>query len=177
MLNSLFRNFSPRLIFGLMFLFCLGSVSYAFYAQIYQGAEPCPLCIAQRIIYGIVGILSFIALINNCQGFGSKFYALLLLASSGFGIKTAYHHVWLQSLPPEQWPASCGMPLEVLYHKIPLTGFIHTILSGTAECAMVNWKIFGFSGPLLSLIGFIILAMASLYVLIYRQTKRYDYSL
>ncbi|RTL11690.1 MAG: disulfide bond formation protein B [Neisseriaceae bacterium] len=169
MLTNLFRLISPRLTFALIFIFCASSIAYAFYSQFYKGADPCPLCIAQRIIYGFLGILSLVALINNCKGFGNRIYGILLLAIALFGVKTAYHHVWLQSLPPDQWPASCGMPLDILFKKIPLTGFIHTILSGTAECAMVSWKVFGFSGPLVSMWGYILVAIGAFYVLIHRK--------
>lgn len=169
MFSSLIRFISPRLTFSLIFLFCFGSLAYALYSQFFQGAEPCPLCIAQRVIYAIIGVIALIALINNCKTWGNIPYALLTLGFSLFGVKVAHHHVWLQSLPPELWPSSCGMPLSVLYNKVPLSGFIHTVLSGTAECAAVDWKVFGISGPFVSMCGYILLAVASIYILVPRN--------
>lgn len=171
MFSTLFRLISRRLTFGLVFLFCFGCLGFALYSQYFQGAEPCPLCIAQRIIYLIIGIIALIGLINDCKGWGNFLYGIPLLGFSLFGVKVAHHHVWLQSLPPDQWPASCGMPLSVLYTKVPLSGFLHTVLSGTAECAAVNWKVFGFSGPLVSMYGYVLCAIGALYILIYQRQK------
>lgn len=163
---NLFNIVTRRIAFGIIFLFCLLSITYAYYAQFRYGVEPCPLCIAQRIIYGAIGVVSLVAFIHNTRRAGNWGYGIILIGISLLGIKTAYHHVWLQQLPPDQLPTSCGMPLSILYKKIPLSGFIHTILSGSAECALVNWNIFGIAAPLVSMYGYIVLALASLYVLI-----------
>lgn len=175
MLSSLFKLIPRRLTYLLVVLLCFGSVGYALYSQYFQGAEPCPLCIAQRVIYAIIGVIALIALFNNCKGWGNLIYGILLLGVSLFGVKVAHHHVWLQSLPPDQWPSSCGMPLSVLYSRVPLSGFLHTVLSGTAECAAVNWKVFGFSGPLVSMYAYILCAIAAIYIIIYRTPRRSPY--
>ena len=169
MFSSLFKFITPRLTFGLIFLFSAASVTFAIYAQLFQGAEPCPLCIAQRVFYAIIAFFAFCALINNCKSWGNLIYAIIILAVALFGAKIAHHHVWLQSLPPDQWPASCGMPLEVLYKKVPLSGFIKTVLTGTAECAAIDWKVFGFSGPLVSMYGYLLIAAGAIYALIPRR--------
>ena len=171
MLSSLFRLISPRFTFALIALFCFCSLGYALYSQYYHGDDPCPLCIAQRIIYLIIGVIALLALIVNCKKLGNYIYGILTLGFAGFGIKVAAHHVWLQSLPQDQWPASCGMPLEILYKRVPLSGFLHTILSGSAECAAVTWTIFGISSPIVSLAGYSLCALGALYVLIYRKPQ------
>lgn len=171
MLTTLFKPLNRRRLFGLISLFSFGLIAYAVYAQYYQGAEPCPLCIVQRVIYALTSLISLVALLHNCRAWGNSIYAGLLLLNNGFGIKIAYHHLWLQNLPAEQWPASCGMPLSILYKKIPLSGFIHTILSGSAECAAVDWKILGISGTFLSLCCFILLSTVAVYILIWPQAK------
>ena len=167
--KNLFTPKNNRFIFCLIILASFGSVAFALFSQYHDLVEPCPLCIAQRVIYFLIGLVAIFAFFHKSLSFPSKVYALILLAIAAFGAKVAYHHVWLQSLPPEQWPASCGMPLSVLYKQIPLTGFIHTILSGTAECAMINWKVFGISGPFLSLCNFILIALLALYPLIVKN--------
>lgn len=163
MITSIFKNISTRLTFGLITLFCFASVAYAIYAQIYNHTEPCPLCIAQRVGFAIIGLTSLIATINNCKSYGNIIYAILIVILGGFGIVIAHHHVWLQSLPPELWPASCGMPMSIMFKQMPLTGFLNTVLTGTAECAMVDWKVFGISGPLVSMYGFILVTIGGLY--------------
>ena len=166
--SSLFSKISRRQIFAGIFLLCSGSLAYAFYAQYVNGAEPCPLCIAQRVIYAACGLIAAVAWVQRPRCWGNTLYGLILLGIAGFGVSIAYHHVWLQSLPPAEWPASCGMPLEVLYKRIPLRGFLKLILSGSAECASVDWKIWGLAAPKVSLGGFSLIALASLYLVIYR---------
>ena len=133
--------------FLLIFIICIFTLVYAYYSQYYNGANPCPLCIAQRIIIAIIGLLSFIFAILGFTGFLNKLFSLIIAVFAGFGIKLATHHLYLMNLPPDKQPLSCGMPLEILYQKMPLTGFLHYILQGDAECGKVNWRIFGMSGP------------------------------
>jgi len=154
-----FRKITPRGIFTIVFLASSGALTAAYYAQFVNNADPCPLCIAQRVIYAAIALVSLIAAIHGAKKTGTFIYNLVLAGITIFGIKTAYHHVWLQSLPPSEWPASCGMPLNILYKQVPLTGFLHTILSGSAECAMASWKIFGISGAMISLWGFSLITL------------------
>lgn len=168
--SSLFTKISQRMIFGLTFLLCYGALAFAVYAQYFNGAEPCPLCIVQRIVYAIIGLISLIAFVHNPKSYGNIIYGIIILALAVFGAKLAYHHMWLQSLPPEQWPASCGMPLSVLYKRVPLGGFIRTILSGSAECAMVTWKMFGISAVLLSFCGYVVCGLGAILTIILRKS-------
>lgn len=169
---SFLNKINPRLLFAIIFLASSGALGVAFYAQLVNHADPCPLCIAQRIIYAAIGLIAFLATIFGTSKTSSCLYAIITGGVSIFGIKTAYHHVWLQSLPPSEWPASCGMPLEILYKQVPLSGFLHTVLSGSAECAMVGWKILGMSGAIISLVGFIAITILTLIVLIKSLIKQ-----
>ncbi len=162
----LFKLATPRCIFSLILVSCGSAVGCSLYAQFIHHLSLCPLCIVQRIVYAGLGILALIALVSYKHKIATTLLSLIMISLALFGIKIAYHHVWLQSLPPEQWPASCGMPLSILYTKIPLSGFIHNVLSGTAECAAVNWQIFGINGPTLSLIGYILILLITIYFVI-----------
>lgn len=166
MLTSIFKKITSRITLALIAIFSASCVGYAIYAQLYKGAEPCPLCIAQRVIYGLLAIVSIIGIVNNCKKTGNIVYSILLTSIAIFGVVIAHHHVWLQSLPPELWPASCGMPLEIMFKQMPLTGFLHTVLTGTAECAAIDWKVMGISGPLLSMYGFALNTLGGIYLLI-----------
>lgn len=163
--------FTSRLIFILIALFSFSGIAYAIYVQTYQNIEPCPLCIVQRIIYAAIGIVALIAAIANCQKYGRIIFAIITLLISCGGIYIAHHHVWLQGLPLDQLPMSCGMPMSVMFKNMPLTGFLHTILSGTAECAMMHWQIFGINAPKVSMYGFILTAIASVYILVCPRKK------
>jgi protein dithiol:quinone oxidoreductase len=134
-------------IFFIIFVLCLASVAYAMYAEFYLNATPCPLCIAQRVIIASIGILAFIFAIHNPKNCLKYIYNLIIGGLAGFCMKIAGHHIWLINLPPEKQPLSCGMPLEILYKKLPINTFISYILQGDAECGKINWIIFGVNAP------------------------------
>lgn len=140
-------EFSNRMLFLLITLICIGSLGYAFYAQFYQGQEPCPLCIAQRIILAIIAVLAFLFALHNPKNWLSRIYGLIITGFAVFGIKVAAHHLWLINLPADKQPLSCGMPLNILYEELPLTGFIHKVLQGDAECSAIKWNVFGMHAP------------------------------
>ena len=48
---------SFRLRFLLGFLACAGLIGFALYTQHYQYLNPCPLCIFQRIAFGVLGVV------------------------------------------------------------------------------------------------------------------------
>jgi len=58
----------------------------------------------------------------------------------------AARHVYVQSLPPGTLP-SCGAPLSVLLKFTPLWEVVRKVLTGSGECAVVNWRFLGLSMP------------------------------
>ena len=156
------KNITTRQLFFLMALLCCSSVAFAFYAEYYQGMEPCPLCIAERVVIGTIGLLALIYALHNPTGWMRKIYSLILISCALFGIKIAAHHLWLMGLPPELQPLSCGLPLSVLFQKVPLHSFLHTVLQGDAECGKVTWLIFGLKPPFALIILCSIIILLSL---------------
>lgn len=147
-MNSIIK----RQIFLIIAVLNLGSVVYALYAQVYEHVQPCPLCIVQRVIIGLIGILSLLYAFHNPKNFVMRIYGIVVIVLSGFGIKVAAHHLWLMHLPADKQPVSCGMPINVLFDRLPLKEFLTMILRGDAECGKVNWHIFGLSAPTMVII-------------------------
>ena len=163
-----------RKIFFFIFITCTFSLAYAFYAEFYQGMEPCPLCIAQRVIIFVIALLSLIYALHNPRGVLSRIYGLIITVFAAAGIKIAAHHVWLINLPPEQQPLSCGMPLTMLYQRVPLQSFLHTILQGDAECGKITWKVMGILPPVAVIILCSIIAILGLLVTLRKKNKFTD---
>jgi disulfide bond formation protein DsbB len=63
-------------------------------------------------------------------------------------------------LPPDQVP-ECGPGLDYVFHNFPLTDTIKLMLSGTGDCAKVDWTFLGMSMPAWTLIAFFMLATLS----------------
>lgn len=143
------------------------SLAYAFYAESNLHIEPCPLCIAERVILFILLLPAIIFFIHNPKSLIFKWiYSGMIIIIAGLGIKVSAHHVWLTNLPPSLQPLSCGMPLDVMYQSLPLHSFLHKVLEGGAECAKVNWHIFGVNAPLAVLTLFALIILLTITILI-----------
>ena len=154
-------KFNARIWFFLGFAGCLFLLAMGAYFQFVDGLEPCPLCISQRIAIMATGIVFLIAALHNPGAKGRKIYALLGAFVALCGASISLRHVWIQNLPAEEVP-ECGPGLEYVFENFPLTETIKLMLSGTGECAEVNWTFLGFSMPAWTLVAFLMLATLSL---------------
>ena len=125
---------SRRLVNLAGFALCAALIAYALYAQFRLGLEPCPLCIFQRIGVALLGVV-FLAL-----------YALAIAVVALATLLVAARHLYVQSLPPGTLP-SCGAPLSVLLKFTPLWEVVRKVLTGSGECAVVNWRFLGLAMP------------------------------
>jgi protein dithiol:quinone oxidoreductase len=147
---------SPRAANGAAFAVCAALMGYAYYAEHVLHLEPCPLCMLQRVGIVLLGAVFLIAFALDLRGFGR--YALggliVLLALATVGV--AARHLYVQSLPPGTLP-SCGAPLEVMLRYSPWREVLTKVLTGSGECAQVNWRFLGLSMP-----GWVAIAAAAL---------------
>ncbi len=152
---------TPRRWFLLGFLGCVFLLSMGAYFQFVDGLEPCPLCISQRIAILLTGIVFLLAGLHNPGVVGVKTYAILgtLTALGGGAIST--RHVWIQHLPPEDVP-ECGPGLDYIFNNFPIIETLKLMLSGTGDCAKVDWMFMGLSMPAWTLVAFLLLATLSL---------------
>ena len=156
-------RWSFRLQFLAGFLLCAAFIGYAIYAQFHDGLNPCPLCIFQRIAYAALGVVFLLGGVHAPKGrLGRRLYGVLALIPGGLGLGIAARHVWLTHLPADQVP-ECGPPLQFMMDTNPLTDVIRKVLTGSGECAKVDWTFLGMSMPAWSLTCFIGLVLCALY--------------
>ncbi|MFD0737693.1 disulfide bond formation protein B [Lysobacter koreensis] len=157
MTSDAFRNaFRTRFLLG--FFACAGLLGYAFYLQLHEGLEPCPLCIFQRVAFAALGLVFLVGGLHAPHGVkGRRTYGVLALLASLGGIAVAGNHVRLQHLPPDQVPA-CGPGLDYMLDAMPISGVIRKVMTGSGECANVDWAFLGLSMPTWSLLCFVALA-------------------
>jgi disulfide bond formation protein DsbB len=148
-----------RLVNFAGFVACAALLAYALYTQYYQGLEPCPLCIFQRIGIAALGVVFLIAGLHNPRRWGAYVYGLLIGAVALATIGVAARHLYVQHLPPGSVP-SCGAPLDVLLQFTPVTEVIRKVLTGSGECGQVNWTFLGLAMPAWVLICTLILGGA-----------------
>jgi disulfide bond formation protein DsbB len=154
-------KFNARIWFFLGFLGCVLLLSMGAYFQFVAGLEPCPLCISQRIGIFLTGVVFLVATLHNPGMTGIKFYAIAGTITALAGGSVSLRHVWLQHLPPDQVP-ECGPGLEYVFKNFPLSETIKLMLSGTGDCAKVDWTFLGMSMPAWTLVAFLLLATLSL---------------
>ena len=140
------------------FAACALLIGYAVFLQFSAHLEPCPLCIFQRIAFAALGLVFLLAGLHAPRGAGGRrAWGVLGLLAAAAGIGVAGRHVWLQHLPADQVPM-CGPGLDFLTEAMPLTSVIRTVLTGSGECANVDWTFLGLSMPEWSLLWFVLLA-------------------
>ena len=139
---------SRRLITLAGFAACAGLLAYAyFYVQLHLNIQPCPLCMFQRVGVAVLGILFLIATLHDSKGWGGRITYAVLLGLAGLGTAAiAARHLYVQHLPPGLVPA-CGAPLDYMMKVMPFTKVITEVLSGSGECAVVNWQFLGLAMP------------------------------
>lgn len=150
---------SYRTLFLSGFVACAGLLAYAFYLQLQAGLEPCPLCIFQRVGFAALALVFLVGGLHAPRGIAARrAYGVLGLLAALAGMVVAGNHVRLQHLPPDQVP-SCGPGLDYMMEVMPVSGVIRKVMTGSGECANVDWTFLGLSMPAWSLLWFIGLAV------------------
>ena len=67
----------------------------------------------------------------------------------------------------------CGPGLDFLTEAMPLSSVIRTVLTGSGECAKVDWTFLGMSMPEWSLAWFVLLALWVLRVMLLPSKVRH----
>lgn len=133
-------------------------LGYAYYVQYVEYLDPCPLCLVQRLVILIIGVLFLITFIYPPQAILRKVFTVLIVLVSLTGCAISARHIWLQNLPADEVPA-CGLGLQYMLENFPIGSVIKDLFSGSGECAEITWRFIGLSMPawtLITFIGFII---------------------
>jgi disulfide bond formation protein DsbB len=125
---------------------CAALLAYAYYAQYVMHLEPCPLCIFQRVGIFAIGVIFAIAAAHDPAAWGRRVYAGLLALASLATIGVAVRHLYIQSLPPGTI-AACGASLDFMLKVFPLTDVLVKVLTGSGECAKIEWRFLGLAMP------------------------------
>ncbi|SDK41178.1 disulfide bond formation protein B [Billgrantia gudaonensis] len=148
--------------------FCVLMMAVALFLEHVVGLAPCPLCIFQRVAVLSAAAVFLVAALHDPAGrLGAGVYGALSLAAVLGGVGVAWRHLWLQSLPPDEVP-SCGPSLDYMMDILPLQEVVSMVLSGSGECANIDFLFLGVSLPGWTLVGFLVLALAPL-GLLYRS--------
>jgi len=144
-------------------LACAALIAYALYAQYGMGLEPCPLCILQRVAVIGVGVLFLLAWLHNPGDRGARTYGVLIDLVALAGIAVAARQIWIINQPPGS-VAECGASLDYMMDVLPLHEVLGKVLSGSGECAKVDWQFLGLNMPTWVLIALVVVGTWGLVV-------------
>ena len=121
-------------------------IGYALYVQYVQGLEPCPLCILQRVAVMAAGVLFLLAALHDPAERGARAYGVLIDLAAMAGILVAARHMWIIAQPPGS-VAECGASLDYMMDVLPLHEVLGKVLTGSGECAKIDWLFLGLNMP------------------------------
>jgi len=156
--------------FALGALVCALLLGFGFYLQYGKGLEPCPLCLVQRGFFMAVMAVYIVAAMHAPGRRGTVLYSLGAALFALGGAVVAGRQVWLQHLPADKVP-QCGPDLYFMLENFPFSRTLKTLISGTGECAAVDWTFLGLSIAEWSLAWFSALLVYSLWLILGRRAQ------
>ncbi|HYP81232.1 MAG TPA: disulfide bond formation protein B [Steroidobacteraceae bacterium] len=153
-----------RLFDCLAALACVLMLGYAYFLQFHRGLEPCPLCIFQRIAIAALALAFVLAAIPPAAWRGLRRVAtVLVVLAAGAGVAVAARHLYIQSLPPGQVPV-CGATLDYMWEVFPAMDVLRKVLTGSGECARIDWTFLGLAMPAWVMICAVVLGVSGVLV-------------
>ena len=123
---------------------CALLLGFGYFLQYVRGLEPCPLCLIQRGFFYAVTAVFAAAAIHRPARIGTVVYGVAAALLASGGLATASRQVWLQHLPADKVP-QCGPDLFFMLENFPLAQTLKKLISGSGECAKVDWTFLGLS--------------------------------
>ncbi len=159
-----------RLPFAAIFVMCAVLLGIAIYLQEEVGLEPCPMCIIQRYVFTLIGLVALVAAIHGPRGIPLKAYGgvLVLLGLGGAGV--ALRQSYIQHFPPQT--SSCGADLEFLVNSFPISEALPKIFQGTGDCALVKWRLVGLSIAEWAFVWFVIFVVVTAWLAFVRKPRQ-----
>ena len=144
-----------RVGFFVLFLVCVGMMGFALYHQFYQWLMPCLLCVYERLMVIVLGLLSLVAAMwrpNSRRGVlvFSSVYALIALWGAGI---TVWH--LLVQYGPKESAITCASSLPFPIDLYALPGWIAAVIRPVGDCSVADFTLFGMSMPFWLLVAFI----------------------
>ncbi len=170
-MNSLASRVTRRTGNVLGFAACAGLMAYALYVQYGIGLEPCPLCILQRIAVISTGTLFLIAALHDPGNRGARVYGVLIDLAALGGILVAARHMWIIAQPPGS-VAECGASLDYMLDVLPLHEVLGKVLTGSGECAKIDWQFLGLNMPTWVLMSLVVVGSWGLIVNWFLRRRR-----
>src|SRR5438045_1870681 len=90
---------SQRAMYFIGFIVVSILLAGAAYLELYQGVLPCPLCMLQRVILAMLGVMFLLGIVWSDNKVGHIFIGFLSVMLSIAGVVISGRQVWLQHVP------------------------------------------------------------------------------
>lgn len=157
-------NISSRKLYFIGFISIAVLLTIATFLQVYEGVIPCPLCITQRYVMFLLGIVFFIGMIVRFKKWGQFSVAMLGLLTTVGGMLLSGRQVWLQHYPPDGF-GDCGVSLDFMLKMLSISEVIQKVWEGGTECSRYGWQFLQLSLAEWSFISFFVFFIILLYLL------------
>lgn len=141
----------PRLpvLHLLVALLCFGALGVAYYLQAVAGMAPCPLCIVQRYVFAVIGLVSLGSLFGS-TGLQRRGVLAAGLLSLG-GLALAGWLLWVRAHPS----VACGIDqLQVALNRLPTAEALPGLFRAEGLCSSAWPPVLGVSVPAWSFLLF-----------------------
>lgn len=148
------QSFRLTYLLGLILIaLLLGS---AYYIEIFDHINPCPLCLLQRMCMAALGVIFIIGAFVKFKKCAHLFLGFLGFIVSISGLLLAGRQVWLQYSPPST-SGDCSASLSYLYDVLSIKDLLIQVWKGGMECSQTGGQFLHLSLAAWSLIAFSIL--------------------
>lgn len=162
--SNFLKNISAATVAAFATVFCAFLLSFAFVLEYFVELTPCPLCIAQRFFFFLIGLTAFCFLWWP-RVVTSKIVGIKITAFSLLGGAIAARQVWMQWHPATQDSEGCG---------VLLGNFVQNFLQafgGSGDCSKVDWTWASLSIAEWSFLSFALLFLIGVWFLIIPSRK------
>lgn len=156
------RCLSVRAVNVWAFVAIVGLLLGATVLQKIVGLEPCPLCIAQRIVFVGLGVLFLIGIFIPPTPWPRRIQNFFVLLFAFGGIALATRQIWIRHLPEGTIPP-CAADFYYMVKYFPFKQTLLAMIQGSAECTKDTWMLFGIDLPTWSLLWFLFFGGVSIF--------------
>lgn len=142
---------------------CAALLGYALYVEHGMFMMPCPLCILQRMAFMGMGFGFLFGALHNPAQLGRRLYAFAVALFGLAGALIAGRHLWMQYAPPESVPSCSGMDISYMVKAFPFQEVVSKVLTGSGECAQIDWTFLGVPMPGWTLLMYALLTLLAFY--------------
>lgn len=147
----------------------LGFTASSFFLVAWFKLQPCPLCIAQRTLFFLMGLAALAAFFSH-RMLARFMTGVLTLLSALSGAAVAGYQVWLQHQPASMF--TCGADTNFLENFVYWLGdHVPYVFDAPGVCQDTSFKILGQTLAMWALIAFSACAVLALWAMLRKGPK------